>query len=66
MGSLRHQIESICHIQLENNPVGVKVQGALYAMDYHFITVFSCNFELVQGEMCLQKHHIIEGIKHGL
>jgi hypothetical protein len=31
-----HQIESVGHIQLENNLVGVKVEGAFDAIDYRF------------------------------
>jgi len=47
-----HQIKGICHVQLENNLVGVKVQGAPYAMDYCFIIALNCNSELVWGEIC--------------
>jgi hypothetical protein len=45
-------IESIYHVQLKNNPIGVKFQGALDVVDYYFTTTFSDNFELVQREMC--------------
>jgi ABC-type polysaccharide/polyol phosphate export permease len=38
-------IESVHHIELENNPINVKVQGAFDAMNYNFTTTFSCNFE---------------------
>jgi hypothetical protein len=31
-----HRIENIGHIQLKNNPIEVKVQGAFDAIDYHF------------------------------
>jgi hypothetical protein len=45
-------IEGVCHVQLKNNQVGVKVQGALDAMDYYFTTTFSYNSKLVWGKMC--------------
>jgi hypothetical protein len=47
-----HQIESICHIQLKNNPVGVKVQSALDAMDYCFTFALDYYFELMWREIC--------------
>jgi hypothetical protein len=47
-----HQIENIHHVQVHNNPIGVKVQGALDAMDYCFISTLGCYFKLVWGEMC--------------
>jgi hypothetical protein len=47
-----HQIENICHFQLENNLIKVKVQGAPNVVDSHFTTTFNCNFKLVRGKMC--------------
>jgi len=31
-----HRIENICHVQLKDNSIEVKVENALDAMDYHF------------------------------
>jgi hypothetical protein len=47
-----HQIEGICHLQLDNNLVEVKVQGAPDVVNSHFTTTFNCNFKLVRGKMC--------------
>jgi hypothetical protein len=44
-----HWIKSICHVKLENNIVGVKVQGALDAMDYGFTSTLGCYSKLVWG-----------------
>jgi hypothetical protein len=57
---------SVCHVQLKNNLVGVKVQGALNAVDYYFIIAFNCNSKLVWGRNVLQKCCGIESIKRGL
>jgi hypothetical protein len=46
-----HQVENICHIQLKNNLVEVKVQGAHDVMDYCFTSALGCYFELVWREM---------------
>ncbi len=42
-----HQIEGICHIQLKNHLVRVKVQNAHDTMDYNFTFSFGCNSKLV-------------------
>jgi hypothetical protein len=48
------QIEGICHLQLENNLIEVKVQGAPDVLDSHFITTFNCNYKVVRGK-CVAK-----------
>jgi len=50
--SFRHQIEGIHHVQLKNNLVKAKVQGALNTVDYNFTSTLGCNSELEWGEMC--------------
>jgi hypothetical protein len=47
-----HQIKSVCHVQLENNLIGVKVQGALNVVEHYFTTTLSYNSKLVQGKTC--------------
>jgi len=47
-----HWIENVCHVQLKNNQVRVKVQSALDVVDYYLRTTFSCNSKLVWGKMC--------------
>jgi hypothetical protein len=44
-----HWIIGICYVQLENNLVGVKVQGAFDAMDYGFTFTLGCYSKLVRG-----------------
>jgi hypothetical protein len=41
-------IEGIHHIQLENNLVEVKVQGAPNAMDYYFTSTVGCYSKLMR------------------
>jgi hypothetical protein len=50
-----HQIEGVCHLQLENNLVEVKVQGAPDVMDSHLTITLNCNFKLVRKKMCYKK-----------
>jgi hypothetical protein len=59
-------IKGICHVQLKNNPIEVKVQGALNVVDYYFIIAFNCNLKLVWGRNVLQKCYGIESLKCGL
>jgi hypothetical protein len=47
-----HLIEGVCHVQLKNNLVEMKVQGGPNAMDYYFTIIFSYNSRLVWGKMC--------------
>jgi hypothetical protein len=41
------QIEDICNVQLDNNPIGVKVQGAFDGIDYLFTFTLGCNSKFV-------------------
>jgi hypothetical protein len=45
-------IEDVYYVQLKNNLVGVKVQGACNAMEHYFIIIYNCNSKLVWGKMC--------------
>jgi hypothetical protein len=47
-----HRIEGICNVQLDNNPVEVKVEGAFDGIDYLFTSTLGCNSKLVWGKMC--------------
>jgi len=49
-----HWIKGICHVQLENNLVGLKVQGAFDAMDYNFTSTLGCYSKLVWNK-CVAK-----------
>jgi hypothetical protein len=41
-------------MQLKNNPIGVKVQGAFDALNYYFITTLNYNPNWC-GEKCVTK-----------
>jgi hypothetical protein len=47
-----HWIKGVCHIQLKNNLIEMKVQGAFNALDYYFTIAFNYNSKLVWGKMC--------------
>jgi hypothetical protein len=55
-----HLIESICHIQLKNNPVEVKFPWIITSQPPLIVIPNWC------GENVLQKLHGIKGIKHHL
>ncbi len=47
-----NSIKSICHIQLKDNPIKVKVQGALDVVDSCFTSTLGYKSKLMRGEMC--------------
>jgi len=61
-----HWIENICHIQLKNNIIRVKVHSGPNVIDYCFTNHFSYKLQIGVKKKVLQKHQKIENIKHGL